>query len=58
MKFLKILPLSVVLFTTDYGKIRPSRLIDTCARHQLQLATAIKRARFLALIPYIRGHQA
>jgi small subunit ribosomal protein S18 len=35
-----------------------SRLSGSCARHQRQLSTAIKRARFLALIPYIRGHQA
>jgi small subunit ribosomal protein S18 len=27
-----------------------------CARHQRQLATALKRARFLALVPYIRGY--
>ena len=45
-------------FITDHGKILPSRLSGTCARHQRQLATSIKRARYLALIPYIRGHQA
>ena len=45
-------------FITDHGKILPSRLSGTCARHQRQLATAIKRARFLALIPYTRGHTA
>jgi small subunit ribosomal protein S18 len=44
-------------FITDHGKILPSRLSGTCARHQRQLATAIKRARFLALIPYVRGLQ-
>ncbi len=44
-------------FITDHGKILPSRLSGTCARHQRQLATAIKRARFLALIPYTRGTQ-
>ena len=43
-------------FITDHGKILPSRLSGVCARHQRQLATAVKRARFLALIPYIRGH--
>ncbi len=43
-------------FITDTGKILPSRLSGTCARHQRQLATAIKRARYLALIPYIRSH--
>lgn len=42
-------------FLTERGKILPSRLTGMCARHQRQLATAIKRARFLALIPYVRG---
>jgi small subunit ribosomal protein S18 len=45
-------------FITENGKILPSRLSGTCARHQRQLALAIKRARFLALIPYIKGHTA
>jgi small subunit ribosomal protein S18 len=45
-------------FLTDTGKILPSRLSGVCARHQRQLSTSIKRARYLALIPYIRGHQA
>jgi small subunit ribosomal protein S18 len=45
-------------FITDHGKILPSRLSGVCARHQRQLSTAIKRARYLAMIPYIRGHQA
>ena len=45
-------------FITDHGKILPSRLSGVCARHQRQLATAVKRARYLAIIPYIRGHQA
>jgi small subunit ribosomal protein S18 len=43
-------------FITDHGKILPSRLSGVCARHQRQLAIAIKRARYLALIPYLRGH--
>ncbi|MEX1051078.1 MAG: 30S ribosomal protein S18 [Gemmatimonadales bacterium] len=43
-------------FTTERGKILPSRLSGMCARHQRQLATALKRARFLALVPYIRGY--
>ena len=42
-------------FLTERGKIIPSRLSGMCARHQRQLAQAIKRARHLALIPYIRG---
>jgi small subunit ribosomal protein S18 len=44
-------------FITDTGKILPSRLSGVDARHQRQLATAIKKARFLALLPYDRGHQ-
>jgi small subunit ribosomal protein S18 len=42
-------------FLTERGKILPSRLSGTCARHQRQLSTAIKRARQLALLPYITG---
>ena len=45
-------------FITDHGKILPSRLSGTCSRHQRQLSTAIKRARYLALIPYVRGMQS
>ena len=45
-------------FITDHGKILPSRLSGVCSRHQRQLATAIKRARYLAINPCIRGHQA
>ena len=45
-------------FITDHGKILPSRLSGVCSRHQRQLSTAIKRARYLALIPYIRGMQS
>ncbi len=41
-------------FTTDRGKILPRRLSGMCARHQRQLSTAIKRARLIALLPYIR----
>ncbi len=39
-------------FITDEGKIRPRRQTGTCARHQRALATAIKRARHLALLPF------
>ena len=45
-------------FISDRGKILPRRATGTCARHQRQLAMAIKRARYLALLPYIRGHHA
>ena len=43
-------------FVTERGKILPARLSGTCGRHQRQLSTAIKRARELALLPYIKGH--
>lgn len=42
-------------YITERGKILPRRISGTCARHQRQLNTAIKRARFLALLPYIAG---
>ncbi len=38
---------------TEKGKILPSRITGTCARHQRRLATAIKHARFIALLPYV-----
>ncbi len=43
-------------FLTERGKIIPSRLSGMCARHQRQVAQAIKRARHVALLPYIRGY--
>lgn len=39
-------------FINSHGKILPSRVSDTCARHQRLVSTAIKRARFIALLPY------
>ena len=39
-------------FISERGKILPRRISGTCAKHQRQLTTAIKRARFLALLPY------
>ena len=41
---------------TENGKIMPSRLSGTKAHYQRQLAVAVKRARFLALIPYCDAH--
>jgi small subunit ribosomal protein S18 len=41
-------------FLTERGKILPSRLSGITARHQRQLSVAIKRARYLALLPYIK----
>jgi small subunit ribosomal protein S18 len=40
-------------FITDESKIRPRRQTGTCAKHQRELAVAIKRARHLAMIPFI-----
>ncbi len=37
----------------ERGKIQPRRLSGTCAKHQRKLTTAVKRARHLALIPYV-----
>ncbi|MDQ3555360.1 MAG: 30S ribosomal protein S18 [Gemmatimonadota bacterium] len=45
-------------FVTERGKILPRRISGSCARHQRQLSTAIKRARHLALLPYIAGHES
>jgi small subunit ribosomal protein S18 len=39
-------------YITDRGKIIPRRVTGTCAKHQRQLTGAIKRARFLALLPF------
>ena len=43
-------------YITETGKIVPSRITGTKARYQRQLSTAIKRARFLALLPYCDRH--
>ncbi|WP_020394279.1 30S ribosomal protein S18 [Thiolinea disciformis] len=44
-------------FVTETGKIVPSRITGTRANYQRQLATAIKRARYLALISYTDKHK-
>lgn len=38
---------------TERGKIMPKRMSGTCAKHQRQVAMAIKRARVVALLPYV-----
>lgn len=43
-------------FITETGKVVPSRITGTKAKYQRQLTTAIKRARFLALLPYSDSH--
>lgn len=40
-------------YVTEDGKIRPRRQTGTCARHQRELAREIKRARHLALLPFV-----
>lgn len=40
-------------FISERGKILPRRISGACAKHQRQLTTAIKRARVVALLPYI-----
>lgn len=43
-------------YVSETGKIVPSRISGTKAKYQRQLAKAIKRARFLALMPYSEAH--
>ncbi len=43
-------------YITETGKIVPSRITGTSAKYQRQLARAIKRARYLALLPYCDRH--
>jgi small subunit ribosomal protein S18 len=44
-------------YISETGKIVPSRITGTSAKYQRQLATAIKRARFLAFLPYCDMHK-
>jgi len=44
-------------YITETGKIVPSRITGTKAKYQRQLSTAIKRARFIALLPYTDNHE-
>ena len=43
-------------YITETGKIVPSRITGTSAKYQRQLATAVKRARYLSLLPYSDAH--
>ena len=43
-------------YVTETGKIVPSRITGTKAKFQRQLSTAIKRARYIALLPYTDQH--
>ena len=42
-------------YVTEEGKIRPRRQTGTCAKHQRDLASAVKRARNIAILPYVGG---
>lgn len=44
-------------YITETGKIVPSRITGTSAKYQRQLANAVKRARYLALLPYTDQHK-
>ncbi len=44
-------------YVSETGKIVPSRITGTKAKYQRQLAKAIKRARYLSLLPYTDGHK-
>ena len=41
------------MFVASNGKISPRRTTGTCAKHQRELAVAIKNARFMALLPFV-----
>jgi small subunit ribosomal protein S18 len=43
-------------YVTETGKVVPSRITGTSAKYQRQLARAIKRARYIALLPYTDRH--
>jgi small subunit ribosomal protein S18 len=45
-------------FMTDQGKILPRRMTGMCARHQRQVGTAVKRARVIALLPFVKVYEA
>lgn len=44
-------------YVSETGKIVPSRITGTKAKYQRQLSSAIKRARYVALLPYTDGHE-
>jgi small subunit ribosomal protein S18 len=45
-------PQTLKYFITDRGKVIPRRISGNCARHQRKVATAIKRSRMIALMPF------
>lgn len=44
----------VLKYVNEKGKILPRRMTGACAKHQRHIAQQIKRARFMALIPYVK----
>ncbi|MFO7682809.1 MAG: 30S ribosomal protein S18 [Chloroflexota bacterium] len=40
-------------YVSEFGRLRPSRQTGTCAKHQRAVATAVKRARHIALLPFV-----
>jgi len=44
-------------FVSDRGKLRGRRITGACRKHQSQIATAVKRAREVALLPYVADHR-
>ena len=49
-------PAALRIYVSDRGKIQPRRRTGICAKHQRTLAQAIKRARHLALLPFVPEH--
>jgi small subunit ribosomal protein S18 len=49
-------PAKLRQYISDRGKIDPHRKTGTCAKHQRAVAVAVKRARHLALLPYVPAH--
>lgn len=45
-------------YTTERGKIKPRRVSGACTQHQKDIATAVKRARVMALLPYCEATTA
>src|SRR5215813_5914036 len=43
-------------YLSDRGKIEPRRKTGTCAKHQRRLSTALKNARYMAMLPYTAAH--
>jgi len=41
-------------FTSNYAKILPAQRMGTCSKHQRKFAQAVKRARYMALLPYVK----